>query len=173
VEAGGRVVVLDDFENGLANWEGDAKIELGNGPDKASKVLVWHCTDVNTTLNYRPAATIPDPAKYTRITLDIRAWDADGLKGPGIGNLSYVVFGGLPWQLPNIPPNWGLGDYRPVFGDTWRRLSYYTRYNVAQSVRLPARRSQAIGVQINFVCIPLRSSASSGEPIPTTNRHIV
>lgn len=128
VESNGRVVVLDDFENGLGAWEGDAEAELGPGATKASKALVWHCTDVNTELHYKFASRIPDLPNYARITLDLRAWDDEGRKGPGVATYDYLVYGGLPWQLPHIPPTWALWDRRPVSGDQWRSVSYDTHY---------------------------------------------
>ena len=129
VESGGRVVVLDDFENGLGDWEGDAKLEMGQGAQPGSKALVWRCTDVPATIRYKFADRIPNRAEYTRIALDMRGWDDDGLKGPGVAiGYSYFVYGGLPWQLPGAAPTWGLWDRRPVFGDQWRSVSYHTHY---------------------------------------------
>ena len=128
VESGGRVVVLDDFESSLDAWEGDARVELGEGAAPGSKALVWHCTDLDTTLLYKFANRIPDLPRYTRVAMDIRAWDDEGRKGPGVATYSYLVFGGLPWQLADSPPTWGLWDRQPVFGNGWRRVSYCTRY---------------------------------------------
>lgn len=124
VESGGRVVVIDDFEQGnLDAWGGDAKVEIGLGPTPGSHVLVWHNTDVDTKLVYKLVGQIPDFAKYTRFSLDIRAFSPEGLEAPGVANNIDLILGGLPWQVSDLPPTWGLWDRRPVFGDTWRTIS--------------------------------------------------
>jgi hypothetical protein len=128
VESGGRVVILDDFEQDLEAWEGDAEIEIAPGPGPGNHVLVWRCTDVSTTLRYKLTRRIPDLPRYTRFALDIRAFSEDGLIGPGVATSTSVLYGGVPWQIADLPPSWGLYDRRPVFGDTWRSLSEWTDY---------------------------------------------
>ena len=63
------MVVLDDFENGLGDWEGDAKLEIDQGAQPGSKALVWRCTDVPATIKYKFADRIPNRAQYTRIAV--------------------------------------------------------------------------------------------------------
>ncbi|NLO72961.1 MAG: hypothetical protein GX100_02480, partial [candidate division WS1 bacterium] len=128
VESGGRVVILDDFEQDLEAWEGDAEIEIAPGPGPGNHVLVWRCTDVSTTLRYKLTRRVPDLPRYTRFALDIRAFSEDGLIGPGVATSTSVLYGGVPWQIADLPPSWGLYDRRPVFGDTWRSLSEWTDY---------------------------------------------
>ena len=127
VEHGGRVVVIDDFEHGLGAWGGNAAVEIGKGVG-GGKAVLWRCADVPSRLVYKHVDKIPDRPRYTRITFDMRGWDIDGVKGPGVATWGDISWGGLPWQLTDQPPLWSLHDPRPVFGDQWRHMSIRTDY---------------------------------------------
>ncbi len=129
VESGGRVVVIDDFEQGnLDAWSGSARVEIVPGDTPGNHVLLWHATDAYSGLAYKLVEQVPDWSKYTRVLMDIRAFSPEGLKGPGVAIGGDLVFGGLPCQVSDLTPSWGLYDFRPVFSDTWRAFTAWATY---------------------------------------------
>ena len=124
--AEGRVLVLDDFGNGLAAWEPrDGAIgAVGTVPGAdGDGVLNWALGDVEGSLLYRRMDRVADLGRYNRLVLRLRGWDDEGRVGVGCAARASLELSGYPAHKHDQIPSWGLYDRDPRPSRDWRELT--------------------------------------------------
>jgi len=128
-QAGGRVLVLDNFTAGLDAWavEGAAEGHLTIVADEASgrPALEWTLGDVGGRIVYRHMDRVKDFGRFNRVRLRVRAWDDEGRLGVGCAAKASMNISGWPKHLANRTPQWGLYDRDPEPSKEWRVLDEY------------------------------------------------
>ena len=127
--ANGRMLILDDFTEGLAAWDAtgaaDGSLQVVEDDLSGSPVVEWSLGEVEGKLTYRHMDMVQDFGRYNRIKLRVRAWDNEGRKGVGCAAKAGLRISGYPAHKVNRIPSWGLTVRWPEPSRKWRVINEY------------------------------------------------
>lgn len=134
-QAGGRVLVLDDFTDGLDAWSLEAaaegNVKIVEDAELQRPALEWSLGDVGVALRYRKMDEVKDFGRFNRVRLRVRAWDDEDRKGVGCAAKLRMNISGWPKHLAERTPQWGLYDRNPEPSAGCQSVAYDQALNPA------------------------------------------